>query len=191
MSAHARNLPAPMLICSWMMQAHWRLPGRSGKKRFAPAWRQVGCLPVLPGSARFGPSRFGLFVSGLPCPVMLMHRAAVCSGQQQGSHRPLTPSSLRHCPALAGIGGAAAPDSAVVVVQQTAADYYTQEEMAKARIYRPIACTALPLACMPAHACCTPASRARPCLHVCRCCAIAACLHEQCTRCLPPNSKTS
>lgn len=36
-------------------------------------------------------------------------------------------------PPVAGIGGAAAPDSAAVAVQQTAADYYTQEEMAKVR----------------------------------------------------------
>lgn len=58
MSAHARHLPAPILIRSWMMRVHWRPPGRSGKKRFAPAWRQVGCLQVVAG--------FTSFVSGHP-----------------------------------------------------------------------------------------------------------------------------
>lgn len=34
----------------------------------------------------------------------------------------------------------------------------------------------------------TSAALAWPCLQVCRCCVVAACMHAQRTRCLPPHS---
>lgn len=78
-------------------------------------------------------------LTALPCPALLPRAQPCVVGACLALKCPAADArSLTRCPSShltahtsAGIGSAAAPDSAAVAVQQTAADYYTQEEMAK------------------------------------------------------------
>lgn len=151
-----RLSPPPwMRPCSWTMRAPLRPPGRSDRKRSAPAWRQVrrtsasaACCAAGGAGAPAAHGRQGSTAAappplsppplGGPTQLACAARAACCACW----HHPANPrlpaldAAARPPVALpprAGIGGAAAPESAAVAVQQSAADYYTQEEMAKVR----------------------------------------------------------